>query len=182
LSQILGFLKLLYEHKEKIILGALVVVFVGVGAFQWKEIKGEGSDGKGGSNAGGPVDPKPKTKPRPPTKYPIPQFGNQSSLNTYLEITDPGIFVPPKQEGESKSGEPTEKKWAQIKVKSIFDATKSGSFIAIIEVDRKRMFVKEGEQFGEYSVDRIDGVRNCMTIGRRGSKSGEGKREFCEEN
>ena len=181
MSQILGFLKLLYEHKEKVILGVLVVAFIGVGAVRWKEIKGGGSDGKGGNSAGGSDDPKPKTPPRKPEKFPIPQLGNQASLETYFEITDAGIFVRPAAEDKS-SGEQEEKKWAKIRIKSIFDATRSGSFIAIIEVDGKRMFVKEGEQFGEYTVDRIDGVRNCLTIGRRASKSEEDKREFCEQN
>ena len=52
--------------------------------------------------------------------------------------------------------------------------------IAIIEVDGKREVVKEGGQLGDYSVTRIDGVRNCLTIVKRGSESGEDKREFCE--
>jgi hypothetical protein len=87
------------------------------------------------------------------------------------------VFEEPaaKRRGEE---EDKPKEWAEIKVKSIFDATRSGSFIAIIEVNNRRRFVKEGEQFDEYTVQRIDGVRNCLTIVRRGE---EGEREFCRE-
>ena len=44
------------------------------------------------------------------------------------------------------------------------------------------MFVKEGEQFGDYQVTRIDGVKKCLTIVRRGSQTEDNKKEFCTED
>lgn len=183
MSSILRFLKLLYEHKEKIILGALVIAFIGVGVDQWRKKKDGNSGGKGGKGPKTVEAPKPKQPPRKPKSYGIPQLGNRHPLDKYVEVANAGIFVPPKKEtATDKETDKKEPTWAEIKVKSVFDATRSGSFIAIIEVDKKRMFVKEGEVFGEYLLRRIDGVRNCLTIVKRGSQSEEGEKEFCKED
>ena len=176
MGAILGFLKLLYEHKEKIILGALIIAFTGVGYTYWKK---SGDEGKNG----------PEPPPKPPTgtaleikakKYKIPNLGNRSPIEKQLAHTDEGIFTIPEQtEGTTDTVEQAE--WPTIVIKSIFDATRSGTFIAIIEVNGKREFMKEGEDFLEfYEVRRIDGVRNCLTIVKRKSKSGEDEREFCK--
>ena len=174
MSAILQFLKLLYEHKEKIILGALVVAFVGVGAVLLR--KEPGGDAPPPEPDGGE-----KTPPREAGTYPILRLDNRHPLDILIENTGSEIFV---QDAVGADGGDGEKKdvWAAIKIKSVFDATRSGSFIAIIEVDKKRMFVREGERFGEYSVTRIDGVRKCLTIVKRGSQKGDEEKEFCTED
>ena len=178
MSAILVYLKLLYEHKEKIILGALVIAFIGVSA---DLLRGE----NGGPNDPGKKPPPPKsgggtTTPRKPKEYRAPHLGNLQHREILIENTGPEIFAPAK--GLSKTVAGKEAAWAEIVIKSVFDATRSGSFIAIIEVDGKRDFVKEGQQFGNYQVTRIDGVKKCLTIVRRGSQSEENKKEFCTED
>ena len=177
MGAILGFLKLLYEHKEKIILGALIIAFTGVGYTYWK-------DKQGGDT---PVKPPRPVKIDPPVddelkvpKYKIPNLGNHTPIDQQWALTDKGIFtIPEPTEGETDT--PQADVWPTIVIKSIFDATRSGTFIAIIEVNGKREFMKEGEDFQEYyEVRRIDGVRNCLTIVKSKSKSGEDEREFCK--
>jgi hypothetical protein len=67
--------------------------------------------------------------------------------------------------------------WPKITVKGISDATRSGDFIAILEVDNKEYFVKVGERIGEYEVQSIDGPINCVTLV---NDRGEIK-EFCKQ-
>ena len=181
MSAVLAFLKFIYRHKEKIILGVMIVAFAGVASIQWKAKKGGEADGKGGANTGGIVQPddnKTSPPPRKPESFVVPPVSNTYPLETYAKLAaKKDIFEEPARERRDR-GEDKPKEWAQINVKSIFDATRSGSYIAIIEVDKRRRFVKEGEQFDEYTVQRIDGVRNCLTIVRRGE---EGEKEFCRE-
>ena len=180
LSSILGFLKLLYEHKEKVILGALFVAFIVFGVAQWREKSQDDLDDGGKKKPGKKVTRKTGNEGvRDPKTYKTPNLGNPQTLERYFELVNGRIFVQRKK--EAGSGEDIEAQWAEIGVKSIFDATRSGNFIAIIEVDKRRMFVKEGEQFREYTIKRIDGVRNCLTVIRRGSKTGDEEREFCKE-
>ena len=177
MGAILGFLKLLYEHKEKIILGALIIAFTGVGYDHWK---GSGEGGPPDDNGGGTTNGKKPPPPPPVGKYEIPNLGNRTTIDVQLANTDENIFVIPEtKEGPTDTAQPAE--WPTIVIKSIFDATRSGTFIAIIEVNGKREFMKEGEDFQEYyEVRRIDGVRNCLTIVKRKSQSGEDEREFCK--
>ncbi len=175
MSAIIQFLKLLNEHKEKIIFGVLVIAFIVVGAVLLREKEG-GEGGKPPKAGGGR-----KTPPREAKAYPALLLGNSHPLELLLENAAPEIFVP--SESGADGGDDEKKNvWAEIKVKSIFDATRSGSFIAIIEVDKKRMFVREGERFGELSVKRIDGIRKCLTIVRRGSQEEDEEKEFCTED
>jgi hypothetical protein len=177
LSSILALLKLIYENKEKVVLGAVIVAFVGVGAYQWRA---NGSDDSTGNSGG----KKPSKPPRAADTFEAPQIGNQYSLQTILELTaeKKNIFEEPGSENTgSRKGGQQDSEWAEIVVKSIFDATRSGSYIAIIEVDKRRRFVKEGEHFGEYEVRRIDGVKKCLTMVRRGSGSEGDEKEFCAE-
>ena len=175
MSAILVYLRLLYEHKEKIILGALVIAFIGVGADLLKEENSEKKPPKPPNGNG-------TTTPREPEKYTAPYLGNLHPRDVIIENTGPEIFTP--AEGPDKTDGEKEAVWAEIIIKSVFDATRSGSFIAIMEVDKKRMFVKEGQQFGDgdYQVTRIDGVKKCLTIVKRGSQSEENKKEFCTED
>ena len=113
----------------------------------------------------------------------MPSLGNSLAIDNQLTLTDDGIFKKPEVDKKKPDGDqPTE--WPTIVIRSIFDATKSGTFIAIIEINGKRAFMKEGEVFLEfYLVRRIDGVRNCINIVKRGSKSGEEEeREFCKDS
>lgn len=178
MSAVLTFLKFLYAHKEKIILGAMIIAFAGVAYTQWKSKEDGGAGGRnpdGSTQTGGNNGSPP---PRKAQSFKIPVVANRYPLHTYIDVTDEGIFKKPEREEPGKEPEKP-KEWAQINVKSIFDATRSGSYIAIIEVNKRRRFVKEGEQFDEYRVERIDGVKNCLTIERRGE---EEKREFCKED
>jgi hypothetical protein len=174
LNAILQFLKLLYENKEKIILAALVVAFIAVGAVLFR-----------GEKDGGPADKKPKTGGTPeirdPVTVPLVRLGNQHVLDILIENTSPSIFFPSKVTaggGDKEKGDV----WAEITIKSVFDATNSGSFVAIVEVDKKRRFLKEGDRFGGYSITRIDGIRKCLTIVRRGAQKGEEEKEFCAKD
>jgi hypothetical protein len=175
LGAIFGFLKFLYEHKEKIILGALIIAFTGVGYTYWKDKQGGDTPVKPPPVKIDPTDDEIKVQ-----KYRIPNLGNRIPIDQQLALTDEGIFtIPEPTKGDTDT--PQADVWPTIVIKSIFDATRSGTFIAIIEVDGKREFMKEGEDFQEYyEVRRIDGVRNCLTIVKSKSKSGEDEREFCK--
>jgi hypothetical protein len=180
LGAILGFLRLLYEHKEKIILGALIIAFTGVGYDHWKKRDKGGPPGGNTGGAKNGEEPPPPPLPPVPT-YGIPNLKNRFSIETQLALTDESIFVMP-EPGEKPTEDDKPDEWPTIDIKSIFDATKSGNFFAIIEVNGKREFMKEGGIFHEhYEVRRIDGVRNCLTIVNRRSKGGkEDEREFCK--
>ncbi len=177
MSALLAFFKSLYEHKEKVILGLLIVAFGGVAYQQYKAKKNNGTDSNSPVNNG--FTPAPE---RAPGVFKVPPLSASEPLETYYALVEKrDIFeIPEKKSSKTEAGT-EEVKWANISIKSVFDPTRSGSFIAIIEVDGRREFVKEGEQFGEYEVRRIDGVRKCLTIFKRGSKSGEDEKEFCKE-
>ncbi len=70
--------------------------------------------------------------------------------------------------------------WPQIVVKSIFDPIRSGSFIAIIEIDHRRRFVKAGERVGDLKILSIDDERGCLTVVKYGPTDEPEVREFCE--
>jgi len=182
LSSILALFKLIYKNKEKVVLGAVIVAFVGVGVYQWRAKGSDDSTDNSGDDLSG--DRKPSKPPRGADTFQVPQFGNQYPLPKIIELTaeKKNIFETPKDRkaGSGKGGQQGSK-WAKVVIKSIFDATRSGSYIAIIEVDERRRFVKEGERFGEYEVRRIDGVKKCLTIVRRGSGSEGDEKEFCTE-
>jgi hypothetical protein len=178
LSAVLSFFKFIYRHKEKIVLGVMVVAFAGMAYFQWKAKQNEGINGNGGTNSGDNGKQNEGPPPRDPQKFNVPPITNQYPVEKYVQqVTKKDIFVEPaRQTDRPDKDEP--KAWADINIKSIFDPTGTGSFIAIIEVDNRRRFVKEGEQFDDYTVQRIDGVRNCLTIAKRGETD---EREFCRE-
>jgi hypothetical protein len=185
LSTVLVFFKFLYRQKEKIVLVVMIVAFAGVIFVQWKSGENDETGGNKGGNSDNGIQPiaQPKSPaPRKPLSFKTPPAANEYSAAKYIKVVTPpsggkGIFEKPeKEKRQQESDKP--KEWADIKIKNIFDATRSGSYVAIIEVDKRRRFVKEGEQFLEYTVQRIDGVRNCLTIVRRGE---EGEKEFCKE-
>jgi len=155
----------------------MIVAFAGVAYVQWKAKSDGKTDGKSGTNPDGVVQPEDKPPPRKAQSFVVPPVTNTHPLDTYEKLVSEKIFEEPAREKRER-GEDKAKEWAQITVKSVFDPTRSGSYIAIIEVDKRRRFVKEGEQFEEYTVQRIDGVRKCLTIVKRGE---EGEREFCKE-
>ena len=180
MNAVLAFLKFLFRHKEKIILGIMLIAFAAVAYTQWEIIKERNSssqDDEGENPNDTPEDDKPVPPARKPESFRVPRLINKYGKDTYVElVTARDIFKEP--EKKKRGSEPEKpKEWAEVNVKSVFDPTRAGSYIAIIEVDKRRRFVKEGEQFDEYTVKRIDGVRNCLTIERRG----EGEREFCKE-
>lgn len=178
MDAILAFLKTLYQHKEKIILGLLILAFAGVGFVQLRVKKN--SDSPDGEEK----NPTPITgdwKPAPmrqPQVFPVGSLDNPYPLDKYLELTKKrNIFERP-QTASAKGTKGKEVQWASIKVKSVFDPTQSGSYIAIIEVDKKSRIVKEGQQFEGYEVRRIDGVRGCLSITMRETDE---EKEFCKE-
>lgn len=182
MSAILAFLRTIYEQKEKIVLGVLVVALSWVAYANF--MKNGEEDGDNGNNPSGILNDDLKKTPREPTSFPALQLGNPFPVEVYYDAAKGrSPFLRPGDESEKTDDEMEEvSEWSAIKVKSVFDATKSGSYIAIIEVDRRRRFVKEGEKFDDYEVRRIDGVRKCLTIVRRGkSAQQEEEREFCKE-
>lgn len=179
MSAILAFLKSLYQHKEKIILGILLIAFVSVAYVQVKAKKKTAPE-NGGDN---PVDiikfdPKPARKA---AEYPVPVFDNPFGIKKHLNLIQRDIFVQPKKE-TTRGKEDKKEEWADIRVKSVFDPTQSGSYIAIIEVDKRSRIVKVGDQFGVYEVERVDGVRNCLTIYWSQAKEVDNRKEFCKED
>jgi len=68
--------------------------------------------------------------------------------------------------------------WANIKVKSVFDPTQAGNYVATIEVDKRKRWVKEADRFDGYEVLRIDGTSKCVAIIKLDSKK---EKEFCTE-
>jgi hypothetical protein len=178
LGAILAFLKSVYGHKEKVIFGILVLVFIGVGYQQYK-LKKNIVPNKSDSNPGESVSD--NWKPSPPRKavsYGFRALQNPYPLDTYEKLVSrKNIFEKPQKEKTAKKEEKAAE-WATIKVKSVFDPTQSGSYIAIIEVDKRSRIVKEGQQFDDYEVQRVDGVRSCLSIRM---KTLDEEREFCKE-
>ena len=179
MDAILAFLKTLYQHKEKIILGILVLAFAGVGFVQLRGKKNSNSP-SGQDNNPAPITDgwKPAPARQPQAFAAAGSLDNPYPLDKYLKLTEKrNIFEKP-QTASAKGTKDKEVQWASIKVKSVFDPTQSGSYIAIIEVDKKSRIVKEGQQFEGYEVRRIDGVRGCLSITMRETDE---EKEFCKE-
>ncbi len=178
MEAILTFLKSVNTHKEKIILGILLLAFSVVGYQQYR-LKKTLTTTNGGKNPQQEI--KDGWKPAPPRKpdsFAIPPIDNPYPLNAYDKLlAKRNIFEKPQKEKKKEAAEKTAE-WANFKVKSVFDPTQSGSYIAIIEVDKRSRIVKEGQRFDDYEVQRIDGVRSCLSI--RMSTLNE-EREFCKE-
>ena len=71
--------------------------------------------------------------------------------------------------------------WPEIKVKSIFDPTNSENYIAILEINYRRLFVKAGEHLNGFEIIGIDGESKCVTIAKHGPGDALEEREFCKE-
>ena len=80
------------------------------------------------------------------------------------------------KEGRTKEDRPRPARRANIKVKSVFDPTMSGTYMARLEIGGRKQFVKEGDQFDDYEVLRIDGEGQCVTLRKSGSAREE---DFC---
>jgi len=179
LGAILAFLKSLYEYKEKVVLGLLIVAFVSMAVVQVRLKKKSEASGNSGKNPDELISD--GWKPAPPrtaTQYDVPMLTNPYPLERYYKLLgQKNIFgKPAKDLGKGRGPERTE--WLNIRVKSVFDPTQTGNYIAIIEVDKKSRIVKEGQQFEGYEVKRIDGVRSCLTMSWRELDE---EREFCKE-
>ena len=74
-------------------------------------------------------------------------------------------------EADSRDGD-----WPNIEVKSVFEPTNAQDFIAILEIDNRRRFVKEGDSFDSYTVLRVDGITKCVAIIKSDSLE---EKEFC---
>jgi hypothetical protein len=175
LGSIVALLKKIYEQKEKIILGILVVAFAGVAYIQLK--KNDDPDNPRPGNSASLIGDFTPATPRQMVYVEVPNVGNKYSLETYYNVVAKrNIFRPPGQ--VDRGGKAEAPQWAQMKVKSVFDPTQSGSYIAVIDVDKRTRIVKEGQLFEGYEVRRIDGVRSCLTIYRRDIDQ---EKEFCKE-
>lgn len=180
MSAIFAFFRIIYEQKEKVILGILVIAFVGVAFLQWKSRKNGNSDSDGGKSVEQLVQGNWKpSPPREPRSYSVPALTSPYKLERYLElIGGRNIFEKPGTQAD-KGRTIEEARWPAIRVKSIFDPTRSNKYIAIIEVDKHSRIVKEGDEFDGFEVMRIDGIRNCLTI--QSSALREDK-EFCKKD
>ena len=180
MGSIVAVLKIINEHKEQIIFGLLLVAFVGFSVVQVKAKRNEEAEGENGKNPNDVIKFKPAPA-REPAAYRVPSLTNVYPQERYQELTaGRDIFQVPEKMVAGKKPE-EEEKWAEIRIKSVFDPTKSGNYIGIIEVDKRSRIVKEGDLFNEYEIQRIDGVRNCITIYWREAKSEDNTREFCKE-
>lgn len=174
MSSILAYLKIIYGHKEKVILGILIITFAVVGYQQYKLKKDVIVKGKGDQPGELKHDYSP---PRPAASYSVHPLTNPYPLDAYKKLVGRNVFEKPQKE-KDRGREEKKAEWANIKVKSVFDPTQSGSYIAIIEVDKRSRIVKEGQKFDDYEVQRIDGVKSCLSI-RMGALNEE--KEFCKE-
>jgi hypothetical protein len=178
LGAILAFLKSVYEQKEKVILGILVLALAIVAFLQTRGNEDDESNEGDGKNPKQLINGgwKPAS-PREPGSYGIPAVTSAFPVSKYLQTLEgKDVFGKPRAEGDKeKAGK---KEWADIRVKSIFDPTHTGSYVAILEMNKRSRIVKEGEQFEGYEVRRIDGVRNCLTMIQREWKD---EKEFCRE-
>ena len=175
MSSLLAYLKIVYGHKEKIILGILVIAFAVVGYQQYK-LKSNLAPNSGENNPGD--EDEKFSPPRKPASYSVRPLDNPYPLDTYRKlVAKKNVFGKPARE-TGKAAKEKQAEWASIKVKSVFDPTQSGSYIAIIEVDKRSRIVKEGQQFDDYEVQRIDGVKSCLSIRMRALDE---EREFCKE-
>jgi hypothetical protein len=153
----------------------LIIAFAAVGYQQYK-LKGSLAE-NGGENNPGKVGGD-FSASRKAASYSVRPLTNPYPLETYHKLAaKKNIFSRPAKE-ESKGAQAKKAEWALIKVKSVFDPTQSGSYIAIIEVDKRSRIVKEGQQFDDYEVQRIDGVKSCLSIRMRALDE---EREFCKE-
>ncbi len=84
---------------------------------------------------------------------------------------------PPEETGSARKKGGT-RNWPDIILKNIFDPKQSGEYVAILEVDNTRKYVREGKRLDGYEVVSIDAEEECVTIGRSGSRE---EREFCKE-
>lgn len=66
--------------------------------------------------------------------------------------------------------------WVPFEVKSVFDPTGSGDYIAIIRMNARSKMLREGEEFDGYEALKIDGPKKCITITRKDTNE---KRVFC---
>jgi len=176
LDAIVAFLRLLYEQREKVILGVLLVALSGVAFVQLRPKKnGEPNDKNPEEFINDDWKP---ASPRAARSYDVLPLINQYPLETYFDfVGGRNIFGRPGKETGGTTGD-KKTEWAELKVKSVFDPTQSGTYIAIIELDKRSRIVKEGQQFEGYEVLRIDGVRRCLTVSRRDTKD---EKEFCQE-
>ena len=176
MDAIVAFLRALYEQREKIVLGVLIVALAGVAFVQFRSKK------NGNSNGNNPdeliKDDWTPAPPRTPGAFDVVSLNNRYPLEEYAKLaTKRNVFE--RQQAATDGGPATEMtEWAELKVKSVFDPTQSGSYIAIIELDKRSRIVKEGQQFEGYEVLRIDGVRRCLNVRKRDTKE---EKEFCEE-
>ncbi|RJP65376.1 MAG: serine/threonine protein kinase [Candidatus Abyssobacteria bacterium SURF_17] len=69
-----------------------------------------------------------------------------------------------------------EDEWPPIRIKSVFDPNGSGSYIAIMELNKRSRFVREGDRIDAYEVVRMDGEKQCLILRE---SSSEREREFC---
>ena len=180
MGAIVSFVKFIYEEKEKIILGILILAFVGVAFVQIRSKKKNDSNNGGGKSpeqlVRGNWTPKARRKPQ---SYNVPAVTSPFPLTKYYELfSNRNIFGRPQKDKAGETVGVKKPEWANIRVKSVFDPTHSGNYIAIIEVNKRSRIVREGQLFEGHEVLRIDGVRNCLTIGRRDLKD---EKEFCKE-
>ena len=71
--------------------------------------------------------------------------------------------------------------WPEIEVKSVFDPTRSGNHVAILKIGNKSLIVKAGDRSETFKILKIDGKRNCVTVGKFGPRNTTEEREFCKE-
>ncbi|MBI4830838.1 MAG: hypothetical protein HY801_04640, partial [Candidatus Lindowbacteria bacterium] len=92
MSAILAFLKTVYEHKEKVILGILVLALAAVAFVQTRSKKNSDSDEGNGKNPKQFINDEWKpAPPRPPGSYRVPAVNSPVPLSNYLDMVKGGI-------------------------------------------------------------------------------------------
>lgn len=76
-----------------------------------------------------------------------------------------------KEEDQSNIVDDTE--WAEFEVKTVFDPTGSGEYVASIRLDGRPKIVSEGAKFEDYEVLKIDGSEKCIIVIKNNSENGK---------
>jgi len=103
------------------------------------------------------------------------QIGSPKAQSTEAEFHAGELHQPVEPVGGTRAG------WPEIEVKSVFDPTRSGNHVAILKIGNKSSIVKAGDRSEIYEILKIDGKRNCVTVGKFGPRNTTEEREFCKE-
>lgn len=163
----------LLAHREKVVLGAMVVLCAVLGLLSVRRETVEPEQVR---------PPRPPGPPVPPTEYKPYQLENDRSLEDLRKQLEgrTSIFLRAQGGGGSAGGGPGVAVWPVIEVRRVFQPTPDGPWVAQLTVDGRSYFPREGQVFANNNLElvRIDRTRKCAEILRRAD---DATKEFCEQ-